>query len=74
MKQFYVGVRNNKKHNWSIVGRTNYKWIAKLISIFYKPFVNEVEVTVAENIIVNVKHSPFIDTYVYKFGEDGGNK
>jgi hypothetical protein len=66
MKTYSVGVRNNKKHPYSLVFQTNNKGIAKLVSLYYKPFVNEIDISTTEELLIRKKLAPFANTYVHK--------
>ena len=66
MKKYCVGVRNNEKHAYSIVCKTNHKWIAKLSSLLYKPFVNEAEIAITSEIVIKNNEPPFADKYLHK--------
>ena len=66
MKKYCLGVRNNEKHPYSMMFQTNYKWIAKVFSIFMKLLVNETNISLTENIIIKENEPPFANQYIYK--------
>lgn len=66
MKKYCLGVRNNSKHTYSMVFQTNYKWIANLVSLLYKPFVNEIDISITNNVVVKSNEPPFANKYLYR--------
>jgi len=49
-----------------MVLQTNYKWIAKLMSFIYKPFVNEVDISATRNILIKNNKPPFANEYLHR--------
>ena len=66
MKKYCVGVRNNKKHTYSMVLQTNFKWLANLVSLIYRPLVNEVDISMTSDIVIQNNEPPFANKYLYK--------
>lgn len=66
MKNYCVGVRNNPEHAYSMVLQTNYKWLANLVSWIYKPFVNEVDISRTNDIVIKNNEPPFANEYQHR--------
>lgn len=66
MKKYCIGMRNNPKHTYSMVLQTNLIWLANLVSWIYKPFVNEVDISRAGDIVVKNNEPPFANEYLHR--------
>ena len=66
MKKYCLGVRNNAEHTYSMVLQTNYKWIANLVSLIYRPFVNEIDISITKNNIIKYNQPPFANEYLHR--------
>lgn len=66
MKKYCLGVRNNPKHTYSMVLETNYKWIVKLVSLIFRPFANEVDIAMTNDIVVKNNEPPFANRYLHR--------
>ena len=66
MKKYCIGVRNNPKHTYSMVLQTNLIWFANLVSWIYKPFVNEIDISRTNDIVVKNNEPPFANEYLHK--------
>lgn len=66
MKKYCLGVRNNSNHTYSMVLQTNYMWVAKLISLIFKPLVNEVDVSMINDVVVKNNEPPFANQYLHR--------